>query len=111
MKEYSNKENPLKEEQIKKIKEIEKKVYREAQQIMNKNKIETFEDIQDCYSLYNNVKVVIGSKENWYIIYGEDYEKRVNISDIALEGGINSPKRRKSRKTRFFIFRNSRNGR
>ena len=107
---YSNEGTPLKEEQIEIIKKIERNVYRDAQQIMNKNRVETFEDVQDCYDIYNNVGVVIGSKENWYIIYGEDDKGRVNISDIALEGGMNSQKRRKCTKTRIVIYRNSRNG-
>ena len=108
---YSNEETPLTEEQIEIIKKIERKVYREAQQIMNNNRVETIEDIEYYYDLSHNAKVVIGSQENWYIIYGEDNEGRLNISDIALEGGMNSQKRRKCTNTSILIFRNSRNGR
>lgn len=92
---YSNTETPLKEKQVEIIKKIERKVYRAPQQIMNKNEVKTIQDIKKCYDLSDNAKVVIGSQENWYIIYGEDDEQRVNISDIALEGGMNSKKRRK----------------
>ena len=107
---YSKTENPLKIEQAEIIKEIERKVYRESRQIMNANKVESLEDIKNCYHLTDNIKVAIGSKENWYIIYGEDFEGRINLSDIALEGGMNSNKRKKWPKARILIFRNSRNG-
>ena len=87
-------ETTITEDQIEKIKKIERKVYRKAQQIMNENDVKTIADIKYYYELDCYTRVAIGSRDNWYMIYGEG-EKELIISDIALEGGMNSNKRRK----------------
>ena len=81
------------EDKIEKIKKIERTVYREEQQLLNNNNIETAEELQDVYGL-DNMKVKLGSNEDWYLIYGEDYESMM-ISDLALVGGMNSQRNEK----------------
>ena len=75
---------------IETIKEIERKAYREEQQILNSQEVQSKEDIENMYGI-ENIKAVIGSNKDWYLIYGED-EEQVKISDLAVIGGINAEK-------------------
>lgn len=76
------------EEKINIIKQIEKSVFREKQQILKH--VENVDDLEDSYEL-ENAKVKLGSNNDWYLVYEEDEEK-FTIADFAVIGGINSEK-------------------
>ena len=86
VKKYSSSE--LTENRVEIIKQIEKKAYREEQQIMNNNNVQNSEDIQYEYGL-EDFTTVIGGNNNWYLIY-EEREDSLEISDLAIEGAMNS---------------------
>ena len=73
---------------LEKIKKIENIVYRDEQQIMNKNDVTNADDVENVYSI-SNAKFKLGSNEDWYLVYSEN-AKRIQISDLAVVGGTNS---------------------
>lgn len=79
------------EQQIETIKGIERKVYRPQQQLLNNEGIRDYEDMQYEYDL-RDISTVIGSQNNWYMIYGRGKKGECIIQDLALEGGLNSGK-------------------
>lgn len=87
--------------QVKILKDIEQKVYRPTQQLMNKRHVQNGTDIASCYGI-DESKVVIGSEENWYLIYGTDDEGNCCIQDLALEGGLNSDKNKDNNESQRF---------
>lgn len=91
--EYCNQK--IGENQIEIIKGIERKVYRPAQQLMNNENVENYEDIMYEYGL-EDVTTIIGSEQNWYLIYGTGEDGECKIQDLALEGGLNSNKNKDS---------------
>ena len=82
--------NTIKKEQIEKIKDIEKRVFREPQQIINQNDVEEGEDLQSLFFGDEDIRIIMGSEEDWYFIYGKDESGDLNILELALEGGLNS---------------------
>ncbi len=82
--------NEITEEKIEILKQIEKAVYREEQQIMNNEDVQTVEDIEYEYGI-DNANIKIGSNNDWYLIYGED-DSSIVISDLAVIGGVNAQK-------------------
>lgn len=83
------------EQQIETIKGIERKVYRPQQQLLNNEGIRDYEDMQYEYDL-KDISTVIGSQNNWYMIYGRGKKGECMIQDLALEGGLNSGKNKES---------------
>ena len=85
---------------IRRIKEIEKEVYREEQQVLNE--AQNVEDIAEIYGLTTeNVELTISKENDWYMI-GDEEEKEYYIADIAMVGGVHSQKNtdKKSKNTR-----------
>ena len=84
----------LKEENISRnldvIKQIEKTVFREEQQSLMQEDIQTVRELESFYNI-TNAKVKLGSNKDWYVIYGET-ENEITISDLAVAGGIHSEK-------------------
>ena len=78
------------EEKIEQIKQIERTVYREKQQLLNANDVQNIEDIENTYDI-QNAHIQIGSNNDWYLIYGEDKDS-IDIQDLAVVGGIHSEK-------------------
>lgn len=76
------------EEEIEVLKKIEKNTYREEQQLMNQNEIKEGTEIEDIYGI-ENAKIIIGSNNSWYLIYGEE-ERTITISDLAMQGALNA---------------------
>lgn len=70
------------------LKKIEKNTYREEQQLMNQNEIKEGTEIEDIYGI-KNAKIIIGSNNSWYLIYGEE-EETITISDLAMQGALNA---------------------
>ena len=89
-------EDSIGEEQIDVLKEIEKMVYRDNQQLLNNEGVTTGKRIARIYGLESDTHINIGSENNWYLIYGTDYDGDLNIADLALEGGLNSRKNEKN---------------
>ena len=87
-------EGQIPEEKIEQIKQIERTVYREEQQLLNKNDVQNIEDIEYAYNI-QNAHIQIGSNNDWYLIYGED-EDSIDIQDLAVVGGIHSEKNESS---------------
>ena len=84
----------IKEKELQMIKSIERKVYREPQQLINNNNINNYEDLMRTYGL-EDITSIIGSEKNWYMIYGTGENGECKIQDLALEGGLNSKKNKK----------------
>ena len=70
------------------IRKLEKQSYRGEQQIIN-DKVQDMEDIEDIYGI-EDAKIVIGSNEDWYLIYGENDDGDIEISDLAIVGAMNA---------------------
>ena len=77
------------EEKIDILKTLEEQAYREEQHIMEK--AETIEDIEEIYGI-EDANIVIGSNNDWYLIYGESYDADIEISDLAIVGAMNAEK-------------------
>ena len=77
------------EKHIKKIKQIERTVYRDSQQLMNDNDVYEISDIEYEYGI-ENIQIKLGSNNDWYLIYGDYDENEIMISDFAIIGGLNS---------------------
>ena len=63
---------------------------------MNNNDVGNYGDLRYFYDL-EDVNVVIGSQNNWYLMYGTGIDGECKIQDIALEGGLNSKKNTESK--------------
>ena len=81
-------EKSISENEIDIIRKLEKQAYRGEQQIIN-DKVQDMEDIEDIYGI-EDAKIVIGSNEDWYLIYGENDDGDIEISDLAIVGAMNA---------------------
>ena len=80
----------ISENEINIIRNLEGQAYREEQQIIN-DRVQDMEDIEDIYGI-EDAKIVIGSNKDWYVIYGENEEGNIEISDLAIVGAMNAEK-------------------
>ena len=83
------------EQQIQILKRIEAKVYRKEQQLINSRNAMSSGDLKSIYEL-SEVTAVVGSEENWYMVYGTGSDGTCKIQDLAMEGGLNSTKNTES---------------
>ena len=79
----------ISENEIDIIKNIERQAYIEEQQLMASTTVQDMEDIEDIYGI-EDAKIVIGSNEDWYLIYGENDDGNIEISDLAIVGAMNA---------------------
>ena len=77
------------EKHIEQIKQIERIAYRDSQQVMNENDVESIEDIEYEYGL-ENIQIKLGSNNDWYLIYGDYDGNDLMISDLAIIGALNA---------------------
>lgn len=84
----------LEDEEIEKIKQIEKQAFRKAQQILNAKDIKNGKDIECAYRI-KNMKINMGSNDDWYLIYGES-EDEITISDLAVLGATNAENKKEN---------------
>ncbi len=78
----------ISENEIDLIRKLERQAYREEQQIIN-DRVQDMEDIEDIYDI-EDAKIVIGSNKDWYLIYGENEDGNIEISDLAIVGAMNA---------------------
>ena len=69
---------------------IEAQAYREEQRLLDYG-IEDIKEIEYIYGI-KKAKIVIGSNKDWYLIYGENDEGDIEVSDFAIVGAMNSEK-------------------
>ena len=81
-------EKSISENEIDIIRKLEKQAYRGEQQIIN-DRVQDMEDIEDIYGI-EDAKIVIGSNKDWYLIYGENEDGDIEISDLAIVGAMNA---------------------
>ncbi len=88
VKEYKG--NEIIPEDIAKIKDVEKTVYRKEQQMLQE--CETIYDVAEKYELDpEKIELKMSKDEGWYMI-GEENEEEYYIADLAMIGGVNSQK-------------------
>ena len=81
-------EKSISENEIDLIRKLEKQAYRGEQQIIN-DRVQDMEDIEEIYGI-GDAKIVIGSNKDWYLIYGENEDGNIEISDLAIVGAMNA---------------------
>ena len=59
--------------------------------MLNDESVDTPEDIKQMYGI-ENMRVVLGSNKDWYLIYGEDSDGNISIQDLAIIGTIHAKK-------------------
>ena len=91
---YSEKE--IDKPQIQIIKQIEEDVYREEQQIFVQEDVEDIETVEYMLDI-ENAKIAIGSNNDWYLIYGNDEDGDIIISDLAIKGAMNAERNNDAR--------------
>ena len=82
-------EKSISENEIDIIKNIERQAFREEQQLMVSATVQDMEDIENIYGI-EDAKIIIGSNKDWYVIYGENDDGDIEISDLAIVGAMNA---------------------
>lgn len=89
----SFKGNDILNDDIEKVRRIEKTVYRKEQQILQQ--CESVDDVAECYDMDSKkLELVMSRDGDWYMI-GEERENEYYIADLAMVGGLNSQKNEK----------------
>ena len=80
--------NTIDEGVVRDVREIENRVYRKQQKLLQK--CGDYEDIAEIYGMdRERIQVEISREKDWYIIY-EEREKEAYIADLAMVNGVNA---------------------